>query len=148
MPGRKSKNKPIKDSGSSGPDRDKSSGSKKSERTKSRDKIARKPSKELLRIQNYTDSSDDDLNLMTRKEMISRKSNSNSNESPYNNSNSNQDRREERCVTDGGASSKTDIASSLSPSSSKRSPNISRQCKNSHSPKKSSRKFLKANSQL
>ena len=141
MPGRKSKNKPIKDSGSSGPDRDKSSGSKKSERTKSRDKIARKPSKELLRIQNYTDSSDDDLNLMTRKEMISRKSNSNSNESPYNNNNnSNQDRREERCVTDGGASSKTDIASSLSPSSSKRSPNISRQCKNSHSPKKSSRK--------
>ena len=141
LPGRKSKNKPIKDSGSSGPDRDKSSGSKKSERTKSRDKIARKPSKELLRIQNYTDSSDEDFNLMTRKEKISRKSNSNSNESPYNNnSNSNQDRREERCVTDGGASSKTDIASSLSPSSSKRSPNISRQCKNSHSPKKSSRK--------
>ena len=145
MPGRKSKNKPIKDSGSSGPDRDKSSGSKKSERTKSRDKIARKPSKELLRIQNYTDSSDEDFNLMTRKEMISRRSNSNSNESPYNNnnnnnSNSNQDRKEERLVTDGGASSKTDIASSLSPSSSKRSPNISRHSKNSHSPKKSSRK--------
>ena len=137
MPGRKSKNKPIKDSGSSGPDRDKSSGSKKSERTKSRDKIARKPSKELLRIQNYTDSSDEDFNLMTRRELILRKSNSNSNESPNNN---NKDRREERLVTDGGASSKTDIASSLSPSSSKRSPNISRHCKNNNSPKKSSRK--------
>ena len=130
MPGRKSKNKLIKDSGSSGPDRDKSSGSKKSERTKSRDKIARKPSKELLRIQNYTDSSDEDFNLMTRKEIILRRSNSNSNESPYLD-------HQDRMVTDGGASSRTDIASSLSPSSSKRSPNISRHSRNGHSPKKS-----------
>ena len=131
MPGRKSKNKPIKDSGSSGPD-----SSKKSERTKSREKIARKPSKELLRIQNYSDSSDDDFRLMTRKEIISKRHKSNESRS-----NDVSDRRDnmESCdkpVTD-GTSSKTDIASSLSPSSSKRSPNISRQ---SHSPKKSSRK--------
>ena len=134
LPGRRrSKNKPIKDSGSSGPDT-----SRKSERTKSREKIARKPSKELLRIQNYTDSSDEDFQMMTRKDKLSRRSNSNSNnDSPYTDTH---DRKEDRLVTD-GASSKTDIASSLSPSSSKRSPNISRHSsKTSHSPKKSSRR--------
>ena len=129
LPGRKSKNKPIKDSGSSGPD-----SSKKSERTKSREKIARKPSKELLRIQNYSDSSDDDFRLMTRKEIISKRHKSN--ESRSNEMSDRNIETGDKPVTD-GTSSKTDIASSLSPSSSKRSPNISRQ---SHSPKKSSRK--------
>ena len=94
LPGRRrSKNKPIKDSGSSGPDT-----SRKSERTKSREKIARKPSKELLRIQNYTDSSDEDFQMMTRKDKLSRRSNSNSNnDSPYTDTH---DRKEDRLVTD------------------------------------------------
>ena len=137
LPGRRSKNKPIKDSGSSGPDRDKSSGSRKSERTKSRERIARKPSKELLRIQNFSDSSDEDFRLTARKEFQSikrRGSKYSDSRSPNDQSLQAVERKEEKLVTD-GASSKTDIASSVSPSSSKRSPNISRQ-----SPKKSSRK--------
>ena len=134
LPGRKSKNKPIKDSGSSGPDRDKSSGSRKSERTKSREKIARKPSKELLRIQNYSDSSDEDFRLPTRKEIPSRRHRSH--ETRYNNETL--DRKEVDKQIGEGASSKTDLASSLSPSSSKRSPNISHQSpKTNNSPKRS-----------
>ena len=127
----------MKDSGSSGPDRDKSSGSRKSERTKSRERIARKPSKELLRIQNFSDSSDEDFRLTARKEFQSikrRGSKYSDSRSPNDQSLQAVERKEEKLVTD-GASSKTDIASSVSPSSSKRSPNISRQ-----SPKKSSRK--------
>lgn len=132
MPGRKHRNKPIKDSGSSGPDPDKSSGSKKSEKTKSREKIARKPSKELLRIQNYTDSSDDDFRFMAR---FSKRHSSRSNDTrSYSN-----DNKEDKTIAD-ATSSKTDIASSLSPSSSKRSPNVSsRSPKANQSPKRSSR---------
>ena len=132
MPGRRHRNKPIKDSGSSGPDPDKSSGSKKSEKTKSREKIARKPSKELLRIQNYTDSSDDDFRLMAR---FSKRHSSRSNDTrSFSN-----DNKEDRTIAD-ATSSKTDIASSLSPSSSKRSPNVSsRSPKTNQSPKRSSR---------
>ena len=121
----------MKDSGSSGPDRDKSSGSRKSERTKSRERIARKPSKELLRIQNFSDSSDEDFRLRARKEFQSMKRRGSKYSDP---SHQASEKKEDKLITD-GASSKTDLASSVSPSSSKRSPNISRQ-----SPKKSSKK--------
>lgn len=131
LPGRRSKHKALKDSGSSGQDRDKSSGSRKSERTKSGERIARKPSKELLRIQNFSDSSDEDFRLAARKEFHSMKRRGSKFSDP---SLQTADKRDEKHATD-GASSKTDLASSVSPSSSKRSPNISRQ-----SPKKSSRK--------
>ena len=131
LPGRRSKHKALKDSGSSGQDRDKSSGSRKSERTKSGEKIARKPSKELLRIQNFSDSSDEDIRLTVRKEFHSMKRRGSKFSDP---SLQTADKKEEKHATD-AASSKTDLASSVSPSSSKRSPNISRQ-----SPKKSSRK--------
>ena len=131
LPGRRSKHKALKDSGSSGQDRDKSSGSRKSERTKSGEKIARKPSKELLRIQNFSDSSDEDFRLTVRKEFHSMKRRGSKFSDP---SLQTADKKDEKHATD-AASSKTDLASSVSPSSSKRSPNISRQ-----SPKKSSRK--------
>ena len=138
LPGRKHRSKTIKDSGSSGPDRDKSSGSRRSEKTKSRERIGRKPSKELLRIQNYTDSSDDDFRVMAR---FSKRRSSRSNDTrSQSNDNSGKELKDDNNVILDATSSKTDIASSLSPSSSKRSPNISRQSpKSNHSPKRSSR---------
>ena len=53
-----------RDSGSSGNDRDRSSGSKKS----GGERMVRKPSKELLKIQNFSDSTDEeDLKLPSRR---------------------------------------------------------------------------------
>ena len=63
----------TKDSGSSGNDRDRSSGSRRSESRKS-DRIARKPSKELLKIQNFTDSSEDDNRLSSNKDSLLKRS--------------------------------------------------------------------------
>lgn len=64
MPGKKTREKlrKARDSGSSGNDRDRSSGSRKSG-----DKMVRKPSKELLKIQNVSDSTDEEDLKPTRK---------------------------------------------------------------------------------
>ena len=144
MPHRRSKGKErkFKDSGSSGGDRDRSSGSRKSDRRKSGERIARKPSKELLKIQNFSNSSDDECFALAKRGTIDRKS-----ETKFSDSRSFYDQfdlhdwREDSRLTTDGTSSKTDLASSLSPSSFKRSPNINR---SKMSPKHNSKRHSKS----
>jgi hypothetical protein len=66
LPGKKSRERlrRSRDSGSSGADRDRSSGSRKSDsrHSKTSGNMVRKPSKELLKIQNFSDTSTEDLN--------------------------------------------------------------------------------------
>jgi len=142
LPGRRSKGKErkIKDSGSSGADRDRSSGSRKSESRKS-DRIARKPSKELLKIQNFSDSSDDDIRMSSKRDILGKRRGSKVSDSrSFHEQLHLQDKKDERIMTE-GTSSKTDQASSLSPTSSRKSPNVSRQSpKANQSPKRSSKK--------
>jgi len=143
LPGRRSKGKDrkIKDSGSSGADRDRSSGSRKSDSRKSGDRIARKPSKELLKIQNFSDSSDDDFRLSSKRDILGKRRGSKVSDSrSFHEQLHLQDKKDERVMTE-GTSSKTDQASSLSPTSSRKSPNISRQSpKANQSPKRTSKK--------
>lgn len=76
MPGKKSRDKSrLRDSGSSGNDKDRSSGSRKSGGT---ERMVRKPSKELLKVQNLSDSTDDDeaARFSTSKRSNSRRGNS------------------------------------------------------------------------
>ena len=64
LPHKKTKDKtslkPPRDSGSSGGDRDRSSGGSGNRKSGSSGRMVRKPSRELLKVQNQTDSSDDD----------------------------------------------------------------------------------------
>lgn len=138
MPNRKNKDRlrRMRDSGSSGNDRDRSSGSRKSEGRKS-DKIVRKPSKELLKIQNFTDSSEDDIRLSNRDPLLKRSNSSKVSDSKSKEL-SNLDPKDDLLAGEGG-SSRTDQGSSLSPTGSRKSPNISRQSqspKTNQSPKK------------
>ena len=139
LPNRKNKDRSRrpKDSGSSGNDRDRSSGSRKSDGRKS-DRIVRKPSKELLKIQNFTDSSEDEIRLSSNRDPLLKRNGSNkvSDSRSYHEQLSYMDRKDD-LVTGEGGSSRTDVGSSLSPTGSRKSPNISRQ---SQSPKKTSAK--------
>ena len=128
-------------SGSSGNDRDRSSGSRRSESRKS-DKIVRKPSKELLKIQNFTDSSEDDNRLSSNKDSLLKRSSFNkvSDSRSFHEQLSSFERKEDLLMGEGG-SSRTDPASSLSPTGSRKSPSLGRQ---SQSPKRTSSKTRKS----
>ena len=67
LPGKKSRERlrRSRDSGSSGNDRDRSSGSRKSD-SRNKSGMVRKPSRELLKIQNFSDSSNEDLNNLSK----------------------------------------------------------------------------------
>ena len=129
----------TKDSGSSGNDRDRSSGSRRSESRKS-DRIVRKPSKELLKIQNFTDSSEDDNRLCSNKDSLLKRSSFNkvSDSRSFQEQLSGFERKEDQLMGEGG-SSRTDPGSSLSPTGSRKSPSIGRQ-----SPKRASSKTRKS----
>ena len=144
LPNRKNKDRVrrTKDSGSSGNDRDRSSGSRKSESRKS-DKIVRKPSKELLKIQNFTDSSEDDMRLSIRDPLLKRTGSNKVADSRSFHEQLNTLERKDGLLP-GEGSSRTDQGSSLSPTGSRKSPSISRQSqspKASQSPKKTPAKL-------
>ena len=143
LPNRKSKDRirRTKDSGSSGNDRDRSSGSRRSESRKS-DRIARKPSKELLKIQNFTDSSEDDNRLSSNKDLLLKRSSCNkvSDSRSFHEQLSSFEKKEDLMTGEGG-SSRTDPGSSLSPTGSRKSPSIGCQ---SQSPKRTSSKTRKS----
>lgn len=129
----------TRDSGSSGNDRDRSSGSRRSESRKS-DRIVRKPSKELLKIQNFTDSSEDDIRLSSNKDSLLKRSTFNKvpDSRSFHEQLSSFERKEDPLTGEGG-SSRTDLGSSLSPTGSRKSPSIGRQ-----SPKRTSSKTRKS----
>ena len=129
-----------KDSGSSGNDRDRSSGSRRSESRKS-DRIVRKPSKELLKIQNFSDSSEDENRLSSNKESLLKRTTLNKvpDSKSFHEQLSSFERKDDLLVGEGGGSSRTDQGSSLSPTGSRKSPSIGRQ-----SPKRASSKTRKS----
>merc|ERR1719319_943715 len=107
LPNRKNKDRSRrpKDSGSSGNDRDRSSGSRKSDGRKS-DRIVRKPSKELLKIQNFTDSSEDEIRLSSNRDPLLKRNGSNkvSDSRSYHEQLSYMDRKDDLVTGEGGSS--------------------------------------------
>ena len=98
-----------KDSGSSGNDRDRSSGSRRSESRKS-DRIVRKPSKELLKIQNFSDSSEDENRLSSNKESLLKRSTLNKvpDSKSFHEQLSSFERKDDLLAGEGGGSSSAD----------------------------------------
>jgi len=94
-----------------------------------------------LKIQNFSDSSDDDIRMSSKRDILGKRRGSKVSDSrSFHEQLHLQDKKDERVMTE-GTSSKTDQASSLSPTSSRKSPNVSRQSpKANQSPKRTSKK--------